>query len=578
MKHIVLALVISLSFLPVHAQEAARFSAPFDFPMLLSANFGELRAGHFHGGIDVKTQSTVGWPVHSVADGYISRASVSTSGYGNALYITHPNGYTTVYGHLYAFSEGVAERIRQYQYAHETFVTDLSFSPDEFPVKEGDVVAVSGNTGYSFGPHLHFEVRIAATDEPVDPLQFFSRYITDDVAPRASSVMLYPKKGRGLVNGADGKVYMDVKNGLVQQPTVVKAWGKVGAAIAAHDYMTGTTNYYGVRYVKLFVDDVLVSESEVNRFSFDENPMLDSWTDYEERLRTGAWYMRSTFAPENSLRMLKAHNADNGWVTINEERDYRFRYELTDYYGNRATYRFTVRGERQDLPAVVPNYLYYLPAGSPHILSWRDLTLWLPDDALYDDLQLDFANDARSPQTSNPVWQFCRVPVPLKSSAELRLQAPQPLVADKSKYCIAEVYDGGLICRGGSYEYGWVKTNVSRLGAYTVMVDTVAPRVVPQEPLVQVSPEDRDDRAPEFRLSKGQAIVFKLGDAGSGFSEFRGTIDGDWRLFKFSAKSMLLWCNLQEEGVARGRHTAEVTVTDHCGNVTTCSVEFEYNN
>ena len=168
------------------------------------------------------------------------------------------------------------------------------------------------------------------------------------------------------------------------------------------------------------------------------------------------------------------------------------------------------------------------------------------------------------------------MPVPLKSIAELRLEVPQPRVADKSKYCIAEVYDGGLICRGGSYEYGWVKTNISRLGTYTVMVDTVAPRIVPQEPLIQVSPEDRDDRSPEFRMSKGPAIAFKLGDAGSGFTEFRGTIDGEWRLFKFSAKSMTLWCNLQEEGVARGRHTAEVTVTDMCGNVATRAVEFEY--
>lgn len=541
--------------LPLYAQEVNKphFGAPFDFPLALSGNFGELRSGHFHGGVDFKTQESTGHPIHCVADGYISRVTVSNGGYGNGLYITHDNGYTTVCGHLEAFLPKIAERIRQYQYEHETYTVDLSFGSDEYPVTEGDIVGLSGNTGYSFGPHLHMEVRLTETDEPVDPLLFYKDRVADDVPPRASSIMLYVQQGRGLINGSSAKHFMEVKGNVIQtQP--ITAWGKVGAGIAAYDYMTGTHNYYGVQSVQLFVDDKLVSESKVGRFVFDENRQLDSWIDYEERWRTGAWYMRSTVAPGNPLRMLKTYNDDYGWVTINEERDYRFRYELRDIYGNLATYRFIVRGKKETIPAEHTNYLLYMQAGKPHTISWHDLTLWLPQDALYEDLQLNV-------EEHDGHFQFCAVPTPLKENAELRMQVPQPLVADKSKYCIAEVSGGGLSCLGGTYEYGWLKTTVSHLGAYAIMVDTIAPNVSAHQ---------------QASWPKSGEVAFKLGDWGSGISSYRATIDGEWRLFKFSSKDMRLWCNLNDEHVARGHHVVEVTVTDNCGNVTTRVEEFDW--
>lgn len=544
------------SLSPATSQELSKphFGAPFDFPLALSGNFGELRSGHFHGGVDFKTQESTGWPIHCPADGYISRVSVSNGGYGNGLYITHNNGYTTVYGHLEAFLPKIAERIRKYQLENETYVCDLTFGPDEFPVTEGDIVARSGNTGYSFGPHLHFEVRLTATDEPVDPLLFYKGRVADDVPPRASSVELYVQSGHGLINGTSAKVLMDVKGNVVETPSTLTAWGKVGAGIAAYDYMTGTHNFYGVQSVKLFVDDKLVSESQVGRFTFDENRLLDSWVDYEERVRTGKWYMRSTVAPNNPLRMLEPKNGDWGWVTINEERNYRFRYELRDIYGNCATYRFTVKGVRQDIPSIPTNWFNYMAYGTPHTVNWKDCVLWLPKDALYEDLQLVCeVNDGN--------YCFCRVPTPLRENAQLRLQVPGPLKADASKYCIAEVNDGYQSYCGGTCEYGWVKTEVSRLGTYTVVVDTVPPVIS------------------TYRQASWAAdgeISFKLGDNFSGVSSYRGTIDGEWKLFRFSSKEMRLWCNLREENVARGHHVAEITVTDARGNVKVRDVEFDY--
>lgn len=546
---------ILLSFMIVDAQEISypKMQVPLNIDLALSGNFGELRSGHFHGGVDFKTWNETGKPIMAPADGYISRVSVSNGGYGNGLYITHTNGYTTVYGHLEAFMPKVAARIRDYQYAHQTYVTDLEFGPDEFPVREGEVVALSGNTGYSFGPHLHFEVRKTDTDEPIDPLLFYKTRLKDDVPPRASSIMLYVQKGWGVLNGSDEKVFLEVKGNNVEA-TELTGWGKVGAAIAAYDYMTGTTNYYGVQSVKLFVDNELVSESKVGRFDFDENRMLDSWIDYEERVKTGKWYMRSTIAPRNPLRMLKAYNNDYGWVTIDEARIYRFRYEIRDIYGNLSVYRFNVKGVRQDIPTTLANYFYFMKAGEPHSLTWKDLSLWIPKDGLYEDLQLNF-------EERDGTYQFCAVPTPLLENVELRLQVAQPMTADKSKYYIAEEWDGNHIYRGGTYEYGWLKTSVSRLGTYVIMVDTVPPRIKPYQ---------------ETSWTKDGKVSFKLSDAESGVKDYRGTIDGEWKLFRFSSKDMLLWCDLQEEHIPHGHHTAEITITDLRQNVNKQTFEFDY--
>ena len=168
--------IISLLFICcslVLRAQVADFGLPFDFPVLFSGNFAELRSNHFHGGVDFKTQGVINKPIHAPADGYISRVTVSGGGYGNALYVTHYNGYTTVYGHLESFTDDIARVVRDEQYAGESFVVDLSFNQNDYPVRRGDVIAMSGNTGYSFGPHLHFEVRTNESNELVNPLIFY---------------------------------------------------------------------------------------------------------------------------------------------------------------------------------------------------------------------------------------------------------------------------------------------------------------------------------------------------------------------------------------------------------------------
>ena len=550
-----------LGWMPLRGQEV-RFGAPFDFPLYLSGNFGELRSNHFHGGLDFKTQSVVGKPLLAIADGYISKVTVTPGGYGNALYLTHDNGYTSVHGHLDRFLPEIAEQVRKKQYAEQAFAVTLEFGPDEFRFRQGEVVAYAGNTGYSFGPHLHMEIRKTATNEPIDPLQFYKDKIVDNIAPRATRIMIYGDEYRGKValskplKGAtelDGKIIVNCQLSIVN---CMEAWGRISAAISANDYMNGTHNSYGVRYVRLYVDDRLVSSSDVDRFSFDENRLINSWTDYAEQRTTGRWYMRASIAENNELRMLRA-DEQRGWVTIDEERDYHFRYELEDLYGNRSTYRFVVRGKRMEIPSRLPSYYYLMDASRDSRFYAQGFELWMPQGTLFDDVELDY-HVMPSENDHAPIYQLTTTRIPLRRAAEITLPTHKSESVDGSKLYVARVDGKRRTYCGGTYRYGRITANITELGSYTVCADTIAPKITP---------------IGSTSWRKQGRIVCRIADAETGIRDYRGTIDGRWVLFKYSSKNARLTCDLRAEGIGPGRHRVEITVTDMRGNVRVVSYE-----
>ena len=530
------------------------FGVPFDFPLYLSGNFGELRSNHFHGGLDFKTQGVVGKPLLAIADGYISKVTVTPGGYGNALYLTHDNGYTSVHGHLDRFLPEIAELVHKKQYDEQAFAVTLEFAPDEFRFRQGEVVAYAGNTGYSFGPHLHMEIRETATNEPIDPLQFYKDKITDNIAPRATRIMVY-----GCVSTSISQSSLSIPITLRPQQlrdTPLLAWGRISTAISANDYMNGTHNNYGVRYVRLYVDDRLVSSSDVGRFSFDENRLINSWTDYAEQRTTGRWYMRASIAENNDLRMLRADD-NRGWVIIDEERDYHFRYELEDLHGNRSTYRFVVRGKRMEIPSRLPRYHYLMDASRDSRFYTQGFELWMPQGTLFDDVELDYAV-LPSESDQADIYQLATMRIPLRRAAEITLPTHKGESVDGSKLYVARVDGKRRIYCGGTYRYGRITANVTELGSYTVCADTVAPRITP---------------IGSTSWRKQGQIVCRIADGETGIRDYRGTIDGRWVLFKYSSKNARLTCDLRTEGIGPGRHQVEITVTDMRGNVRVESYE-----
>ena len=564
------SVILSFFFISVGARaQEASFTPPFDFPIIFSGNFGEIRANHFHGGLDFKTGGAIGKPVRALADVYISRIRV-THGSGYVLDVVYDNGYTAIYRHLSAFVGEVAKRVKALQYEKESWEVEIIPEPapvsdegddrdrgsnnlgvhilGEYPVKAGQIIALSGNTGYSFGPHLHLDMIETATDEYIDPLPFFMDKVKDKTAPRAEGIMLFPQPGKGVVEGKQ------TRRAFPAHPTKpITAWGLIGAGIRAYDYMDGVQNKYGVKTVILEVDGEEVFRSTVDRFAYEENRYINSWTHGQ--------YMKSFIEPGNHLRMLHASNGNRGLVDINEERPYRFVYTLSDALGNTSKVCFTVQGQKTTIAPVEHREKYALKWDKVNYLQEPGLELVIPKGMLYDNVLLNYSVRADSGDIAF-TYQLNDTRIPMHDACDLRIGLRRRPVEDMTKYYVAGVTArGGKYRIGGKYEDGVMKVRIRDLGTYTVAVDTVPPVITPV------------NQAQWGRTGK---IIFKAKDKETGINTYRGTIDGKYALFgKPNSISGNLVCELDPKHVEKGgKHVVEMTVTDGCGNCTTEQFEF----
>lgn len=549
MKQYITALLLCCG-LQVSAQHSARatFAPPFDFPLYLSGNFGELRANHFHGGLDFKTQGVSGKKVLALADGYISRIRV-THGSGYVLDVCYDNGYSTINRHLSGFLSPISQRVKALQYESESWEVEITPEPNEYRVKAGQHIAWSGNTGYSFGPHLHLDMFEDETGDYIDPLPFFKKHLKDTRAPQVQGYMLFPQAGRGVVN----RKTVPQTFGTTKKDTV-RAWGVIGSGIRAYDYMDGVNNRYGVHTVILTVDGEEVFRSVVDRFSSYENRMINSWTHGQ--------YMKSFIEPGNTLRILKAGNDNRGLVTIDEERIYNFKYKLIDAYGNTTHFSFAVRGVPQTIPPIEQREKYRFHWDRANYLQEPGFDLIVPRGMLYDDVNLNYTVRTDTGAVAF-VYQLHDEWVPLHNYCDIQIGVRRHVVEDSTKYYMARVNKKGkLTSIGGKYEDGYVKSRIRELGTYTVAVDTVPPEVTAVTPNL---------------WAKNGRIVYKVKEEETGIKSYRGTINGEYVLFGLNIMNNRLEYKIEPERVKKGAvHTVEMTVVDNCGNETVVKEQFNY--
>lgn len=541
---------------PLAAQQGnTELGTPFDFPLLLSGNFAELRSNHFHSGVDFKTEGVVGKPIKCVADGYICRATVRPGGYGLALYVMHDNGYMTVYGHLDAFPADIARRVREYQYANETFSVDMTFSPEEYRLACGDFLAYAGNSGYSFGPHLHFEVRDSTGNILYDPMPFYKNSLTDTRPPEIFSLAVYPKTGQDCVAGDNKSVIYDLNSAVFKD--TISAWGKIGFGIKALDFMDNTKNKYGVYKIDFLVDGVRCFSSTMDKFSFAEDRAINAWLDYDRCIRDNQWIQRLHILDNNKLQQLWA-NDNRGWIEIDEERCYNMECVLSDYHGNSSKYHFVVKGERKDIEYPV-NYTHRLLWPAYNRVEYMGMQLDVPANELFENILLNVAVN----RGEGISWRYnlSDVAYPLMNGGTLSIWVGEKNDEEASKLYIRRVTDKGYSAVGGKYNTGKITANINIIGSYEVAIDTVPPQ------LTFVN---------ETKWKRSGRMVFTVDDDDTYMQSFKGTLDGEFVLIAYNSKNSTLVLDCKQENITVGKHHLRLVVTDACGNETVFEKDFEY--
>ena len=542
------------------------FPPPVDYDISLAGNFGEPRPHHFHGGLDIRTDGVEGKHLYAIADGYVSRVTVGLYGFGNAVYITHPTGQTSVYCHLKAFSPRIKAALRKYQYSHETCVADARLKPTDVPVSAGQFIALSGNTGHSTAPHLHLEVHDTRTDNMLDPYHFLNEFIEDSVPPQAHAFMAIPQGGS--FNGSPQRsTFFASKASKLErnvQRSALSAWGKVGFAIWADDYMQGAYNHYGIHETLLYVDGKVVFHSVVDNIPQRMNRMVNAWGDYDHWLHHRTWYMKSFREPGNTLPFLQT-DEHRGIVDFNEERDYQLEYVLRDYKGNEARYPFTVRGTA----ATIAFPKQGRSEGAP-ILRWNrtnsysqpGVQLIVPYGFVAADVALQPVVTSQ-PGSMSDAYRFASSSLPLMADARLsiyvRREPSDSLVNtfDASKLYIAD--ENGRYM-GGDFQNGWVTGRIRELaGRYELAYDNQPPTVRP--------------------LSfAGDRLLLSVADGQSGISRWTASVDGRFIVFDAIEKSSTYACELRESWLRRtGReHRLRFEVTDNRQNTQIYETTFNY--
>jgi hypothetical protein len=535
------------------------FRSPLDISLHLSGTFGELRNNHFHAGVDIKTKRRTGFPVYATADGYVSRIKVAIWGYGKVIYISHPNGYTSVYAHLSKFGDGIQEYVKNIQYQKESYETGNIYpAENEITVKKGQVIAFTGRTGGFVAPHLHYEIRDTKTEHIINPL-LFGLKIKDSIAPRINKLIAYPIGEGSRINRSVKKQTLAIKKDSLNnyRTNRISASGSIGFGINVHDLLGKELNKNGVYSIEMKVNGKRHYYHDVETFSFAESKYINLLIDYPY-FATYKNRIQKTFREKETKLSIYEDLVKDGFVDVKEGFSYKVEIIAKDFKGNTSSVKIPIIGIKSEavLTQKKDTTNYKILKNKFQKFTEGGVTVAFPKNTFYKDIFIDFSVNGKLATVHKPT-------IPLNKSFTITFDSTMYKKSEAEKIYIANInnkkYPSYQNTRKKSDK---VFTTSKTLGKYTLLIDNQIPKIY----------------NPNFKnngwVSQLNFLTIKISDIQSGIKSYKAFIDNEWILMEYDVKKKKLSYNFNDKKLVGSKHIFKLVVSDNVGNTNTYNATF----
>lgn len=561
MKHFIVIFLTFISFYSYSQEKYPTnyFQSPLNIPIFLSGTFGELRNNHFHSGLDIKTQKMEGLEIFSAAEGYVSRIKVGQFGFGKCIYITHPNGFTTVYAHLSKFSPKIEAYVKAIQYKKEAYeIEESRFQEDDFPIEKGELIAFSGDTGSSEGPHLHFEIRDTKSENIINPL-FFGFPINDSIPPVFKSVKVYALNSNSHINDQSNNFQLSLKKNTDGDfiADKITANNTIGFGVDVYDLGNEDKNKFGINSLEMMVNGKRYYFHDLETFAFSESKLINLHIDYEHFKKYGARFQKTFIDTVNTLSTYK-EMIDFGRINIEKDLNYTITIIAKDFSGNESTLKIPVIGKQAEtiVTKQMDTTSYKIIANKFNKFTLDGVTIAFPKNTFYENTYLDF-------KVENGIAKIHPKTIPLDDYFTLTFDVSTYSEKEKNQLYIANI-DYPKYPR---YQYTRKKdstffTTTKYLGNYTLSTDNQIPKIQ----LLHVKDGEW--------ISNSETLKVKISDIGSGIDTFRATLNDEWILMEYNHKTGILTYDFSDKILVGSKHLFKIVVYDNVGNTNELSATF----